>query len=105
MDKIYGIMNKIGETNTCSPWHHVASSDTTAKGSEAMGQSKRSFGAKTFPDIGHFPDRQGVTLQHGDYACDNGGHCVFKAELVGLFETEDIQQLLDPNAGTVLLAY
>ena len=33
----------------------------------------------------------------GDFMCKNGGHCVFKQELVGLFDTEDIDALLNPK--------
>ena len=86
INKIHSAMNKLGKTETCSPWIPVESDE----------ESRRDFG-ETLYSGKYFKDRQGQRLKQGDFRCSQGGHCVYREELVLLFGTKDIDNLLDKS--------
>ena len=81
------MMNKIGHTDSCSPWTPITNSRSPPS---------RSSGGQTI-DGYYFPDMKGQQMVPGDFMCANGGHCVYKQELAGLFGTKDIDALLDKS--------
>lgn len=97
--RLQRIMCKIGDTFDCNPWKEI----------DAPMNSPRDFGEKNIQlDMGGgkthsytITDKRQknnyIIMKKGDFICARGGHCVYKEELVGLFGTENIGDLLDDS--------